>query len=341
MGKTQATCATATPLTFDGVCRTFAAAGGSSNTVLCNHNNANNTTWFSFTTGNPVVCPRIKITAGVGFEIGIFKAGCSNNAASTINSMCVEDGDAIWSPDVYDPLTPNTTYYLRIRTKGNYLGNIEICAAPNTQLNDNCQTALQIGTNYVWDDNGCNTPGPGITPAQSCATTLENTAWYVLTVDQAGPVIINIKNIDCDNWWMGSDGYQIGFFTGSCGALQYLHCNSGQATGTGFVQYTTQSLPAGANVYVTIDGSSGSNCSYEISGINVLNVLSLQIQPRNRPVTDPLFTISGRTITAKTDFELYNTIGQLVDKRSSGSYSYSSGLYVLRIKNKSHFIFLR
>jgi hypothetical protein len=345
MGEAQSTCATAIPVLFDKFCRDYTPTGTNSQTVICNHSGPDKFMYFTWTTGSIVKCPRIKLSTSNAspFEVALYKGGCNNGSVVTPSSMCMEDGDGIWSPDSYNPLEPNTTYYLRVRVKGNFTGTINICADHDNNLNDNCANALQIGTNYVWDDNGCNTPGPNLPPSQTCAVTLENTPWYQFTVAQTGPIIINVKNIDCDNIWMGSDGYQLGIFTGTCSGLTPIWCQSAQATGSAFVQYTTQTLQAGYTVYVTIDGSSGSNCSYELQGINVLNVLSLNGNPIVRPPAQPLYKIQGTNITVnnKARFELYDNIGRLIDRQQSNfSRNYSPGFYHMVINGKVYSIWL-
>jgi len=62
-------------------------------------------------------------------------------------------------------------------------------------------------------------------------------------------------------------GFQIGFFTGSCGSLIPLSCYA--AIG-GTVTAPTDSLPSGTQVTVAIDGMSGSNCSYLINAFNAV-----------------------------------------------------------------------
>jgi hypothetical protein len=110
-----------------------------------------------------------------------------------------------------------------------------------------------------------------VTPAQLCAYSLENTAFYHFVVASTGHAIINISNISCDNGSENnSSGFQIGFFRGNCGSLTPINCTSGSGS---FVQATTDPLPAGTQVVVAIDGVSGSNCRYTLTGINVQGVL--------------------------------------------------------------------
>lgn len=126
------------------------------------------------------------------------------------------------------------------------------------------------------DNNSCHLPGPGVTAAQLCAFSLENTAFYQFYVNTTGTCVINISNITCDNGpTTNNNGFQIGFFSGTCASLNWLSCTSGSGT---FVQATTPSLNAGSKVYVAIDGNGGSNCAYTIGGINILGVLSKSLK---------------------------------------------------------------
>jgi hypothetical protein len=60
-------------------------------------------------------------------------------------------------------------------------------------------------------------------------------------------------------------GFQIGFFVGSCGSLIKISCATGSG---GSLTATTGWLPAGTQVFVAMDGNSGSNCSYTITAFN-------------------------------------------------------------------------
>jgi hypothetical protein len=138
--------------------------------------------------------------------------------------------------------------------------------------NTKCAGALSIDETPRNDNNACHKPSTEVTPDQLCATTLENTAFYQYYVAQTGVSIINIKNVMCDNIGASnSNGFQVGFFTGNCGALTKLSCE--QLFGTS-AQSTTVSLPAGTHVTVAIDGVGGSNCKYEITAFNAYGVLA-------------------------------------------------------------------
>jgi hypothetical protein len=346
IGSTQTTCATAYELLPDSVCRNYAASGATGAALACNVNgNQSNVTWFKFTTST--YCPRINIKTvpAIPFEFIVYE-GCNGSASQYLypQSICSLDGDALWSPDSYNPLQPNKTYYLRIRTQGSFSGGMfNICLSWNNSINDNCPTAMPLGPSYQGDDNGCNTPGPGITAQSICAWTLENTAWYTYTIAQDGNSIINIKDIDCDNATAseGNAGFQIGFFTGGCGALQSMPpCTTGTADGSGFIQFTSPYFTQGTQVFVAIDGISGANCTYQILATNSVPLPLTFPTPRPRE-NNPLFQVRGRNIHVTNNFVLYDITGRLIARNKAGSYTYSSGVYVLIIKDKRHIILLR
>jgi hypothetical protein len=352
MGKAQSSCASAIPILFDGVSRTYAAAGASVNSTLCQHTGPDNSTYFRFNSG-ATPCPTILIqtTPATETSVLLYKGNCANGSLIDANSMCLVDGDGTWSTDMaYIPLTPNTDYFIIVRVKGNFSGGtITITGSIGNTLGDNCASATTIGTTWVQGNNFCNTPGPNITANQVCGTTLENTRWHVATIDIAGPAVINIKNIECDAIFPGNHGYQIGFFTGSCTGLQSLFCQTQAADGDDFLQYTTPSYPAGTKIYIAIDGNAGANCKYEISGINVIGVLALNpIIPRTRTQPNPLFVVSNKTIhfnsTKPLNFQLYDMTKRLLTNKivtnTNVSCPYPTGIYLMMLDNEPYKIFL-
>lgn len=258
---------------LDGQVYDYTTSSGTGNNVLCTDNGTTPVTWFSFTTNGAGNCPLFFIAASddqpceIAFYTSI--SGNINNNMETASSMCFYDGFGLWAPAETFIVTSGKTYYLRVKTSTDC--TLRIGGQEITPSNDDCPGATSIGVTATSDNNSCHLPGPGVTPDQLCAFTLENTAFYQFYVDAAGSSIINISNILCDNGNNNNNnGFQIGFFTGDCNSLTPLSCTSGVGN---FVQATSPPLPAGTRVYVAIDGTSGSNCSYYISGINVTTVL--------------------------------------------------------------------
>jgi hypothetical protein len=188
-----------------------------------------------------------------------------NNNFEAGSSMCFYDGTGLWAPSETYTLSANTTYYLRVKTTT--ACTIGIGGQHFPPVNDDCAGAINISPTPIIDNNSCHTAGPVVTPGQLCASSLENTAFYQYYVATTGTTVININNISCDNGANNVvNGFQIGFFTGTCSNLTWLEpCYSGSGT---FVQATSDILPADTKVYVAVDGNAGSNCRYSIQAIN-------------------------------------------------------------------------
>ena len=198
---------------------------------------------------------------------------CNTSVSSFLvpsSSICFDDGEGLWAPHACYVLQPNRTYYLRIKTAT--ACDITVSGQYVSPANNNCIGALALGMEAIAQNNACHKPSADVQPSQLCAMNLENTAFYKFYVASNGSAVININNIACDNGnTNNSSGFQVGFFTGNCGSLVPLNCETGSGS---FVQASTTPLPAGSLVFVAVDGVSGSNCRYTISGINIYGVLS-------------------------------------------------------------------
>lgn len=266
------------PVTMDAVVRNYPTSSATGNNVVCTDIDNTPVTWFSFTANSNAHCPLISITTSDGLpcEIALYNSasGNINNNLEVSSSMCFDDGTGLWAPAETFIVSNNKEYFLRIKTRT--ACTISIGGQHKRPGNDDCPGAFTIGTTPMGDNNSCHLPGPAVSPDQLCAFTLENTAFYQFYVAQTGNSIINITDISCDNGGIdNSSGFQIGFFTGNCIELTPLSCTSGAGN---FVQATSPPLVAGTKVYVAIDGNGGSNCTYNISGVNVIGVLETGIK---------------------------------------------------------------
>jgi hypothetical protein len=271
--QTGTDCGNAISLTMDGVSRNYATSSASGTSVICTgYTGSSPVTYFSFSTNSAADKVLIEIIAPTAqpCEVLLYTNSCGTVYSS--GSMCYDDGRGLWSFGHNFAIQANTTYKLRIKTTT--AGNISINAKYFTPPNNTCLGATGIGATPITDNNACNSPGSGVNPGDLCASTLENTAFYKYAVIVNGVSIININNISCDNGATNNNnGFQIGFFTGSCSSLTPISCFSGSGS---FVTASTVSLTAGTEVFVAIDGVSGANCKYEISVING-NVLAVSI----------------------------------------------------------------
>jgi hypothetical protein len=262
-------CASSITLSLDGVLRSYTTSSATGANVLCTNNGTTPVTWFKFTSNAQGQCPLLNITVSDSAACEVaFYTSCSSMLSSS--SMCFYYGYGLWAPNENLVIAPNTTYYLRVKTST--ACTIKIAGQHFLPPNDDCFGATSISITKIADNNACDHPGPGVLPSQLCALTLENTAWYQFYVLTTGFSIINITNIHCDNGASNNNsGFQIGFFKGSCSALEWINCTNGSGS---TIQATTNQLEAGTRVYVAIDGISGSNCSYQINGLNIIGVLA-------------------------------------------------------------------
>lgn len=261
-------CSNAIPVILDGVYRYYATSSSTGSNVICNGTATEPITFFSFTTNASGENVLLDITApnNQPCEVAMYGScsGGNPHGLEVPSSMCFFDGTGLWAPSETMVLSRNTTYYLRIQTT--ISGTITISGKNYTPPNDDCFGAFSVDDTPISDNNACAHGGPGVTPIELCAFSLENTVFYQYHVAITGVSIININSIACDNGAANnSNGFQIGFFTGTCSSLIPLSCSSGSGN---FVQATTPVLAAGTNVYVAVDGSSGSNCSYLLSAFN-------------------------------------------------------------------------
>jgi hypothetical protein len=270
-------CTNAISLTLDDSCRSYAISSTTGTALHCTsglYAGTGQLTVFKFTTNSSASCVLVHITTsgGQAAEVSMFDL-CSGggNLQSPQHDLipshvCFDDGTGYWAPCETEVLTANTTYYLRVWTPGT--GTITMCAKHYTPPNNTCAGATPISSTPILDNNSCNRGSTEVYPDALCANSLENTAFYSYTIDVTGASIVTISNISCDNSDLGVNaGFQIGFFTGNCGALTWQSCF---ADSNGTVNATTGSFPAGTRITVAIDGMIGSNCSYTISAFNAI-----------------------------------------------------------------------
>lgn len=276
------TCSNPFPLTLDGVCRDYAISSSTSNSTICSYGSNMHETFFSFTTNSSAQCTVVDITdpAAQPCEVGVYSGGsCTNGNLISNSSLCLPDGKGIWAPALYvdgvlvspKVLQPSATYILRVRTTST-TGNLTICAQYNTPPNNLCNSATSIGSTPISDNNACNNGSAEVAPIDLAAGTLENTAFYKYTVGSGVTgSTLTIGNIDCDNGTESPDGatnvgMQVGVFVGDCSSLLRIDRFTGNNAASPI--HRSYSLPPGTNVYVAIDGTSGSNCKYSLSATN-------------------------------------------------------------------------
>lgn len=261
-------CGTAIPIPLDGVNRTYTISSSTGGNVVCSSTGSSSITYFSFTTNSSAQCVLLNITgpSSQPMEVAMYAGGsCTGGNLESTSSMCFADGQGIWAPAESYNLQPGTTYILRIKTA--ITGSLQIGGQHISPSNNDCLGATPIGVLPVADNNACNKGSTIVAPSQLCAFSLENTSFYSYTVASPGATSVYIENITCDNGdGNNSNGFQIGFFTGTCSSLSGIGCSSNSGS---TVTASTGVLAAGTKVYVGIDGVSGANCSYTLRATNV------------------------------------------------------------------------
>jgi hypothetical protein len=326
------TCSNAIALSLDDVCRNYTTSSSTGANVLCT-GSSSTITWFTFTTNSVPQDVQMNITdpSGQPVEIAMYTA-CNGGGSSPLltSSMCFDDGKGIWAPYEGYSLLANTTYMLRIKTSG--ATTLSICAKNNTPQNDDCNGATLMSTGPISDNNANHKGGPGVWPSDVCANTLENTAFYYYYVLNTGTTAINISSIECDNGSGNNyQGFQVGFFTGTCGSLVPLSCDSGSVS---FTQAATGVLPAGTRVTVAIDGYAGSNCKYTLEGINIYVLPTADVRK---------FTVQKSTTSNVLSWDLNyeHNFKNVEIQRSADNRSFSTIGYLSVSANESntHFSF--
>ena len=272
-------CSNAITLPLDGTCNNYNTSNTNGMTVHCNgagYGGNGKLTYFKFTTNSTPECVSLDITASVtGTNIEtVLYSGCTGTTPTggdAYQSICMDDGNGIWASNLwYGNLAANTTYYLRVWTEDVVV--LQICGKHETPTNNLCSGSTGIDDLVTPNqNNACNLGSTEVPPANLCAGSLENTAWYTFTVLSTGVSSVVISNLNCDNAnFQGNNdyGFQIGFFTGNCGSLTPTNCQAQTGAAGGAVIASSTSLPAGTVVHVAIDGFAGSNCKYSIVAIN-------------------------------------------------------------------------
>lgn len=267
-----ASCTNPHVLTLDTVSRNFTVSPTSGNAAHCSgtgFSGSGKITIFRFTTDAAGSCVLVHVATSAPVqpvEIALY-TGCGGSGPSglqTTSSVCFIDGSGYWAPAETYTLLPNTTYYLRVWVAA--AGTLTMSARNYSPPSNLCSGATWISPVETKDNNACNKPSTEVTPIQLCAFSLENTSFYTYKVEMNGVSSIQLNSVECDNSAVGPDnGFQIGFFVGSCGALSKIGCATGAG---GSLSASTGWLPAGTQVFVAIDGTAGSNCSYTITAFN-------------------------------------------------------------------------
>lgn len=294
------TCATAinTAASSGSTCTAYTLSGSNVTgdpLATCNTTSENTSTWYSFTATSTSmnVFGDNAATSGVSCEhsVAVYSGTCGS-----LTQIGCGFGFDIVAPTV-SGLTVGNTYYAQVSySSGGPCGDLEVCFyACVAPPRNTCPGAEGVDATPTATTNACTTAGPTtnsptITPAMLCAGSLENTAWYSFTAVATANIIMTLANFTCVG---GGAGYQIGFFSGTCGNLSNFGCTSGSS---GTVNVTITGVTAGQTVYVAIDGNAGATCTFDISATNTVP-LPVKLLSFNPMVVDKTVKINWITET--------------------------------------------
>jgi len=291
----QGSCATATNLgtpTTTQSCQTITSATGTTGGTSCTGGGWGGNSWHvryvTFCTNASNSCVNLDFTStggwsgNINFTLYEGSASCGSvvpvGAVQQCQTGLTAGGTISFAPTNNSGVvvtTANTCYTLRMAFENAPTASNPIRICTYTQapaVNNVCSGAMPIDAvpQATHNDPACSYSGgpttnsPTLTPGSFCAGSLENTAWYTFTVLANGSVVITIDGISCVG---GGSGFQIGYFTGNCGSLTNIGCNSGSGS---TVTTTITGLTAGQVVTIGIDGNAGAYCTFDISATNTV-----------------------------------------------------------------------
>lgn len=267
-------------------CVTFTAGSGTTGSSACSGGgwggNSHAIYYFSFCTNASNDCVDFDFNSPGGLTGNVsallYTSGCGSVVPGiTGNQGCnaglTSGGSVSFAPTNTDgtvQTSPNTCYVLRVSVSNtpSAANPLEVCVtAKQPASNDECAGAMPIDLVPQSTDNDPDclySENVGNDQTHPCMSSFENTAWYQFTVMNTADVILTIDNITCAG---GGAGFQIAYYTGSCGSLTYEGCAAGSG---GTVTSTFTGLTSGEQVYVMIDGNAGAHCDFDISATNTI-----------------------------------------------------------------------
>lgn len=286
--------------------------------------------WYTFTTPASLsgLCYTFNLktdAASTDNVIAVCSGACGALSVLTGGGTCsgnqyVDVSSTEYSADV--DWQPSTTYYVCISTSGAQNFTLTANSGATIQANDACTGAQSIQPTPVPTDNATNScnytysnpSDANVTPADLCAASLENISWYVLQASGSGVISVDFTNILCNN---GGGGFQLGYFSGSCGALSNINCTSASS---GSITVSISGVTSGSNIYFAMDGNAGSNCHWVMNGDNIvplpINLAEFDIEQGDKGVKVKWFTVSEINnrmfeIERSRDGKTFEKIGQV------------------------------
>lgn len=133
-----------------------------------------------------------------------------------------------------------------------------VCSAfAGSAQSDNCAGATVLTECTIFNANNTGATigaDDSYIPVDICASSIDNTVWFTFTASTTGPYTFTVSNISCT----ASTSIEMAVFSGSCGSLTALNCDAGTVNPSMSFNAT-----AGTNYFIVVDGSIGSDCTFD------------------------------------------------------------------------------
>jgi gliding motility-associated-like protein len=116
-------------------------------------------------------------------------------------------------------------------------------------------------------------------PADICAASVDNSVWYNFIPSQTGAYTVVVNNVACT----ASAQLELGIFSGNCATLAPLNCTQGP----GGLSASFNAV-AGQNYMLVIDGTTGSDCTFDVKvcpGCNAIASFISSVSTGTYPLT--------------------------------------------------------
>lgn len=214
--------------------------------------------WFTAVVPSSGVLTLTGNSVSGGFADGGMAVYTGTCGALTLLECDDDDGPASMPMiAISNPALANQTVYIRFwRYNSTSGGNFQLCAYSCVPTNNTCaqSTTMLVNTPLVGTTTCATTNSDDPTNTQICATTIENTVWYVFTPTSTGQYQVEFSNYSCSS----GSGLQMGVLTGPCGGpYTSLTCATGDPGGP--MNFTGT---AGTTYYIVVDGVAGAECTF-------------------------------------------------------------------------------